>query len=1255
VRQLDIDPARGFSGAVDPSVAPNGTLVRVENLRVDKDGRLVLRAGYTSLGVTVSHTANALTPFDLYEFGDDLIAAGKSSSLQTGIRALYRYSNQAAAVWRTEFANPATADNTAEFRALPAADTIRVALSELSAQQTDTLTADCAALSDGTAVAMVSTDGVSANRWQLTMIVPSTGRVLKVSSGSGLNPRVLAIGSVFYVFYQTGTTVEVRTISSTTQAAISAATVIATGTSAAPLAYDVANYEGTTEYLLVFPTATGYTWRRFNSAHVQQTTTNVASLADAPVSICGSTGENISVLNVRAVSGAELRTFTTASGALAVGPTNLDTSGAVMDWVGLCRFSATQVYAVFHSSTPSELTFKCRATIAAHVISAEANSFNTRPTTKPSVTDSEVYIWESLGAGTATPYGLTRLGSSSTSGAEFLSGIVLDGAARSVYSATTVGYRSQISRGLGAAHYVALVSLDPRDKTYRANLVSFNLNSGQRRQGAQVGSSLVIAGGLVHQYDGRVSAELGLESQPVIDSAVEQLGGALTLLGVYTYQVVFRAVASNGDVTQSAPSDPFSATLTGANNAFLVTSSNTYSCRRAPVVSSQGGAVYCDLYRTEAGGSIPRLVQSKDITAFPGYGCPCNFIDNASDATQQTGAALYTQGADGSVSGRLPLGLASPATVLAETDGKLYLGGLERDNQVHFSIESRPGEAIGFVNDNLFFIQNPEEVTAVVAGEGGRRLLFGPKNIREIVGPGPNSAGVGDISEPVEIETRVGAVDWRSVCKTEHGIFFQSSAEARPRIYLLPAAGGAIDASQGITDLLAAFPVITSSTRHDEEQLLTFALQNSAGTDGRLLHLDLRTSGFGKAGWQGTWIVDRVASLEAAQFPRILEERIHVFPVVFGTGTVTVPLPRARRVDDRVLVIATGLLAGSSGALTIGTVTGMADTALASIIAGLKSSATDFRQTSATVFTTDVVVTYNSATLDSALIVKTFLIRGAHASSAPEASSVVNGGSATFTVPALVPTWGSAKNLWIGAAIAANASTDAGFPVVNGIPASFGGATRTSTRQGTSVAARQFEGTTLGAVFTAFTSVIGPAWLIAYRPLATSGTPVRATTRYRGRLVACNSTDIIRSEPTAIADLGSSVIVGEWEHADIHPMGPGGAGRHLGVGLMFELLGNSAVYAWFSYDGGVNWSAVREFRFSPTTGFQLGQQCKVRWVPARRKIDRVRMRLVIADDTTVSAGGATRGIALQRVTHWFEDLAGPARRQVSVNNVGDRR
>lgn len=1252
MRQVTINLATGSDGSVDPRVAPNGTIVRAENVRIDRQGRLVPRRGYTSLGTGVHGVGTGLVPFDLHHLDGDLVCLGNNSAAtQTGIRAPYVYVGDLGGTrgeWRTELSG-ASADNTSALLTLPAADGLEVLYSSAGADDTDQVTSDCAATADGKYVCTVAFCGVGLGAFSNVVITEtSTGRTTFSATSSGRNRRVLSINNIFYLFVQTTTTLTVQTINPATQNSIVAgATITAAMTSGGP--YDVALFEGSTDYLVAFATGTGYTWRRYDSSNVQVTTASVVSLADAPVSICGASGETVSVANVRTATGVELRTFTTA-GALSVGPTNLDTLARVYLWVGLCRVSSTQVFCAFFGTAPDSRAQASVATTAAHALTAQVAHFS-RPVSKPYHEAGHVFVWEVLGQSTQRVYGMSSWGIRGFSNESTLHALAFDGAAKTTFNSTTQAYCCQLAAGAGSHRYVSLVTYDPRDKTWRPNTVAFELFSGKRRQGVASSGNLHLTGGVTTIFDRRISGGLGFESIPVVTGSAQFAGGSMTALGVYRYQLVFRFVWSNGDTMQSAPSDVATVTLAGGNNQTQITLSTSYTSLLSIVPLAQGITVYLDVYRTEAGGSIPRLIMSLD-TGAPGSGWGPVFVfsDTNADSVVQAGAALYTQGADGSVSGRLPLTYASPSGLMMESDGKLILGKLERPTQMQISLENRPGETPGFVNDDLFYIQNPERIEALVAGEDGRRFIFGRSNIRELLGQGPNAAGVGDISEPVEIESRVGCVDWRSVCKTEHGVFFQSSNLGQPRIYLLPrGSGSAIDASEGVRELLELFPIITSATRHDEEQLLTFTLQNSAGTDGRIVHLDLKTSGMDpRRGWQGRWLVDRVPELEAAPFAEIIEERDLIIPFQ-ALGAVTAPLPLGKRVGDRLVVFVS--TQNLSAALTIPT----GFTALGAVASAAGALRIYERILDATGAALTTLPAWTLSGGTTAIGVRMWLIRGSHASQAAEISIAATASTATPTTALLTPTWGAANTLWIGGIHGDGAFAFAGGQyntVLRNPPTGFerfsrlvagSGPANTSFESG--FASRQLNAASQATSWPTAFAQVWVAALVAVRPLAVAGTPVRASTHYKGRLVVCNSTSVLQSDAAALVDLGSAAIGQEVELADIYPMGAGGNGRHLKIQLVGELLGLCTVTAYCSYDSGQTWVTQRQWVMSFSTGFAIGQTFTLPWVPLRRKIEKVRVKFVVGafTGTFPEASPTGAGLAMMQAILWFEDLAGPAR------------
>ena len=1262
--------ATGASTRIDPRVAPEGTVRRVTNMRVDPDGRLVPRNGYAAYGTSVAGDAfGSLVPFDLHSVDGQLVVLGNQRAInQIGIRAPYRLADTAQGTWVTEFSSGATS-----LMALPAADRVRRILASNDAVDTDSHGCDCAISTDGAFLAIVSERDVFGRLVDIVVIDTSTNEVVKqtVSSFNLRNPRVLcASGSIFLIFMQDLNTnvISVATLDmSTPFGSMSGLTAVSTGVSAAPSPYDVAVYEGSTDFLIAYATASGYTWRRYNSSIAQQSSTNVTSLANAPVSICGASGENISVVNVRTTDGVEIRTFTPA-GALAVGPTNVDNNGLVYSWVSVTRVSSTLVHVLYWRTAPAARRMSdTQVTIATHALVQRPDHLGMRPVTKALLADGLLWTIETMGDATPAPYVLVALddGTVAHNNAGSINAVLMDGLAQVDFGAETVFRQCNIVRRPGTTdYYVALIARDPRDKGFRVHVLSFGIFSGRRRQGVVSGGSLYLSGGIPMQFDRRLSVELGIALPPLLSTvaAAATASGALTASSTYTIVTVWRHVASDGSVTQSAPSAPV-VQATGSTDDTI-----SFNVFVQPGRRFQNGFVYLDVYRTEANGTIPRLSQSllfKNFDNFLGIYTPV--LETNADAIVQAGATLYTQGASGAVSGRLPLAAASPCELIAESDGRLYLGRLETPSELQLSIEKRPGESQGFVSDDLFFVTNPEEISALVSAEGGRRLVLGASNIRELIGQGPNSAGVGELSEPTEVENRIGCFDWRSVVKTEHGIFFgYREGTSRTRIYLMPRGGSvAIEAGEGIQDVLDSFPVITSASRTEDDQTVTFTLQDDAGTNGRIVHMDLASSGIGQDGFVGRWIVDRFASCEGQREIEIVERTWQSKFVPVGVGGVTqvtavFDLPRGKRVGDTLIMIVGLQLSTTQVPSTPSGWTVRATLGTGGVDSRLHVYSRTIADTTAEGLQSVSLDVQNLATTTGvAVTVRIYLLRGATGD--VEVTSLGSTSLSSWPLPTLAPTWGSAKTLWITAGHAdigftQAPNTGAARPVWRLPPSGFGGHEFRTFRQQVSgdsydiaSAERQLQALSLsGATWTTAT-ISGHAVLIAVRPSgATTGTPVRASVEHNGRLVVCNSATVFRADPTLVADLGTTYIDTEWESCDLYPMGTGGEGRVLSLVLFAELLGFCAVEAAASYDGGLNWVSMKRYRLTNQDGYAVGQSVRLQWVPRRRRVRGVRFRVRTFRDNQAaglngSGSGLTAGLAMMRASVVFDELVGPTR------------
>lgn len=854
---IELNLARGFDQSIDPRIAPQGTILRTENVRIRKDGRLGVRNGYEAIPMD---TYNAtLAPRDLIKYNNNLVCLGNSSgsgSFQIGIRSAYEYVNNDAGTWRTS--NELT---TSGMINICAADSMELVVSNIFTSNA-TVTTDCA-FGDGVVCLITSDETLTLETVHIHFINADTGQTqFYFQLGGVIRGKVLFQNGKFLIFAANTSTgaISVRAFDVNTDTNIPAGTTLSS-TLISPYNYDVSNY-GTTDFLISWCATGVIRWRRYNTSFVQQTTTDIVVVNPAASSIEGTTVTGkVNVAYIAATSGnagpATLQTFTASSGA---------TSGSAQSLFGGDRIvalsvtrrgvgaSATTTVMVTGFDTQSSNVQKNLRTETTQVDGGTSTIKNVQLESKlvdvQSGNDSVGFCWLTLGdSGSNEGFGLFAFESEVMNAALF----------HPIADSTVTGQLSSIVLGSNSWYYWPVRTREPNG-TRRVHLCRFRIFSSERRQAVQHGANLYISGALVTQYDSQVSTEVGFLNTPrIISLSSSNSTGNLTPGGTYQYFTVFRYVDRWGDETKSEPSLVGTIKLGASDNTVTFSSNYPYTARTASSYNEYGGKVLVDVYRTEAGGSIPRLSQSAVVVGT--FGADVAITDTNSDTTIQSGRTLYTQGESGSTSGRRPLSSPEPAKYIFSVDGRLVLSGLPRAFEGQLSEEPRPGESTGFVNDDLPFFKIPGHISAAAELDGNKIFFTEEGEIWLVEGTGVNSAGnQGGLSEPRRLPSQVGCKDWRSVVVTEFGTFFQGDDD---KLYLIPRGALApVWAGQGIRDLLTSYPHISSATKHIGDNLVTFTLQNGTlgtATDSRIVHLDVRTSGFGPNGFNGNWIVDRLS------------------------------------------------------------------------------------------------------------------------------------------------------------------------------------------------------------------------------------------------------------------------------------------------------------------------------------------------------------------------------------------------------------
>lgn len=292
--------------------------------------------------------------------------------------------------------------------------------------------------------------------------------------------------------------------------------------------------------------------------------------------------------------------------------------------------------------------------------------------------------------------------------------------------------------------------------------------------------------------NGALSAqEAGFIQQPVRVTVPAQSttgGTALTLLGTYSYTVVFES--SVGGVTErSAPAEPATFTLTGGND--------TLTTRWIVAEMSSRRQVSGKIYRTAANGSVFYLVDKFDAKPddFRWY----TFVDTRPDSDIIQNEALYIN------IGQEVAASNVPACSFANTGGnRLWVGGGFHGNIVQASKQFAPHLAPEFADDDAWRVTLPANCTGSAWCDS--EVLFTQEGIYIVNGDGPDVAGVGYFTT-TRLPFNIGCIDWRSVVTCDLGVMFQSARG----LYLLPRGFGTPVAMDQVLDTLTTYPIITSA------------------------------------------------------------------------------------------------------------------------------------------------------------------------------------------------------------------------------------------------------------------------------------------------------------------------------------------------------------------------------------------------------------------------------------------------------------
>lgn len=836
----------GGNEGEDAKLLDTPKLRALQNARVARDNRIECRPQYVAQGLSVWGGATLLAQ-DLATFEDRLLAFGCSNGTGVYSKDVYTYINQTQGVWKNTFDS-----NAVNYAVFPYVSELEVLWTAPAGTQM--AGSDIAYTSTGYLCA-VQTNPVTAisNVYILRGSLALPVQTLSLVSSNSV--RVVACGNTFVLLNRTTLgSITARTFDTTSSSAWSAPTTLVVTEATGSFTWDASPLVGGTDFLICYPrpATTNMRVQRYNVALALQATNTVA-VTPGNMCVIGDTSNGVMFCHVTATGNCSLYTMNSATLVTSSGPTNVlgpatgqqTNVGTPTLWFSRTTRCGIQCQCPNGLGPDSQFSI---VDITGHALVTGDTYNNVRISSKAFsiVQDASNFLGNGLGtmvvggntAGTdqvyATNIQAINLGFICAGRWNYgIADLLVDSIGTNFH-----GRSSVVTDGNGT-YWACCGTLDEGLIGTTAGgtlqVVRFKAGVTQRRQNVEAQGALYIAGGFTGYFDGSQVVESGFLDTPRIVSNTQSATGSLTLLGAYQYIACYEWFDSQGRLHRSTPSTPFPVTMTGGNNANAVVVSTARSYRRVDI-NGTGSAVKTVLYRNTPGDSVfYRVAEGSAATTTTDYANDITITDSRSDTSAQTRPVLY-------IYSQKPTANVGPipCQFVAMGRDRLIFGGLPDPYLVAFSQLVFPSEPIESASPNSFayVARLPEPVTAVAA-PGDSYIAFTAQGIYEIPGAGPQRNGTGEFFTPRTLFSDGGCIDWRSVCDTAKGTFFQLATD---KLYLLTPQGELQWVGKAVQDTLTAFPVIRASALCTATQRVAFAVvdNDTSPIDGGILIYDIQ-------------------------------------------------------------------------------------------------------------------------------------------------------------------------------------------------------------------------------------------------------------------------------------------------------------------------------------------------------------------------------------------------------------------------------
>lgn len=292
--------------------------------------------------------------------------------------------------------------------------------------------------------------------------------------------------------------------------------------------------------------------------------------------------------------------------------------------------------------------------------------------------------------------------------------------------------------------------------------MTFDFNHIDAYQNLLQQNTLVLNGSIVSQYDGAQVTELGF----TVDPDQVQANGSTTLgvlgTGKFVYYVVFEWTDANGNLHQSAPSQPLTVNFTSGTT-------NLVNLQWGSLNLSQKKNVVTRIYRTIANGTNAYLIATIQNSG--------SFFDtfqdnNAPDSVIQGNPPLYTLG-----DSVLPNIAPPPALTMWTANNRISVVDSEDPtSKIEYCKTASEGSGISFSTGFLEYVVD----SFGGAIRGGSRMdekqvVLKENAIGYFIGDGADDSGNGSTLTPIQfIPADTGCTNGKSVISYPGGILFRS-------------------------------------------------------------------------------------------------------------------------------------------------------------------------------------------------------------------------------------------------------------------------------------------------------------------------------------------------------------------------------------------------------------------------------------------------------------------------------------------------